>query len=115
MTGRRLLEGGCLALGFALATWYGGWWAIPGLAAVWQLIRRKEPAWLPALAASAAWAALLLLLPLGPLDRLDSRLSRLFFLPPLGATGMTLAFAGLVAWGAARVVAGLWAWKAPDQ
>jgi hypothetical protein len=107
MTGRRMLEGGCLAVGIALGTWYGGWWAIPPVAAVWQLIRRSEPAWLPALAACVGWAALLLLLPLGPLDRLDSRMSRLLYLPPLGATVVTLAFAAVLAWSAARLVRAL--------
>lgn len=108
MTRRRLLEGACLALGIALGTWYGGWWVIPSVAAAWQLVRRKEPGWLPALAACVGWAALLLLLPLGPLDRLDSRMSRLLYLPPLGATAVTLAFAALLAWSAARLVRALW-------
>ena len=108
MTPRRMLEGGCLAVGIALGTWYGGWWVIPPVAAVWQLIRSTEPSWLPALAAGLGWAALLLLLPLGPLDRLDGRLSRMLYLPPLGATGVTLAFAALIAWSSARVVRALW-------
>ncbi len=103
MSRRRALEGACLALLVALGSWYGGWWVIPPIVAVWQLIRPREPAWLPAIAASVAWGALLLLLPIGSLDRLDDRLSRMLYLPPLGATGVTLAFAALLAWSAARV------------
>lgn len=107
MTRRRTLEGGSLALVFALGTWYGGWWAIPPVAAVWQLARPREPAWLPALAACVGWGTLLLLLPIGPLDRLDGRMSRMLHLPPLGATGVTLAFAALLAWSAARAARSL--------
>lgn len=104
MTRTRLLEVVGLALLIALGTWHGGWWVIPSVAAVWQLIRRREPAWLAAVAGALGWAALLLVLPLGALDRLDGRLSRLVHLPPPGATMITLGFAALLGWSAARIV-----------
>jgi hypothetical protein len=107
VTRTRLLELVVLGLLIALGTWHGGWWVIPPVAAVWQLIRRREPAWLVALAAALGWAALLLVLPLGALDRLDGRLSRLVYLPPVGATGITLGYAALLGWSAARIVRAL--------
>ena len=87
-----------------LGTWFGGWWAVPAAAAVWQLVRPGEPAWLAGLSASAAWCGLLALLPWLPLARLAARLSGVFHLPPGGLLLLALGYAGLLAWSAARLV-----------
>jgi hypothetical protein len=104
MTARRLVEALALGIVLGLATWFGGWWAVPAGAAVWQLARPKEPAWLAGLGASLAWSGLLALQPWLPLARLAARLSGLFHLPPGGMLGVAVAYAGLLAWSAARLV-----------
>jgi hypothetical protein len=100
---RRAVEVGLVGLAMALGTWFGGWWSIPPLAAVWQLLRKSEPAWLAGLAAMCAWCGLLLMEPLPPLVRLTGRLSGVLHLPPGGALLLTLGYAGLLAWCAARL------------
>ena len=82
MTARRLAEVTLLTVLIGVATWFGGWWAAPIVAAAWQLIRRAEPSWLAGLAATLAWGGLLLRLPWLPLGRLVLRLSGVFHLPP---------------------------------
>ena len=100
----RLLEALALAVGMGLATWFGGWWAVPAVAAAWQLLRPTQPAWLAGLSASAAWGGLLALQPWLPLARLAARLSGLAHLPPGGVIVVALAYAWLIAWSAARLV-----------
>jgi hypothetical protein len=100
----RLLEALTLAVLMGLGTTFGGWWAVPAIAAVWQLLRPNHPAWLAALAASAAWGGLLALQPWLPLARLAARLSGVFHLPPGGVLVVALGYAWLLAWSAARLV-----------
>lgn len=104
MSRERLLEALALAVLMGLATWFGGWWAVPVVAAIWQLVRPKEPAWLASLSAGAAWSVLLALQPWLPLARLTARLSGVFHLPPGGVVLIALGYAGLLAWSAARLV-----------
>jgi len=100
----RLLEGVGLAVLMGLATWFGGWWAVPAVAVVWQLLRPAHPAWMAGLSGAAAWGVLLAFQPWLPLVRLAVRLSGLFHLPPGGVLMVALGYAGLLAWSAARVV-----------
>jgi hypothetical protein len=104
MTRRRLFEAVALAVVIGFATWFGGWWAVPPVAAVWQLVRPREPAWVASISASAAWCVLLLLQPWLPLARLAARVSGVFHLPPGGVLLLALGYAGLLAWSAARLV-----------
>jgi hypothetical protein len=104
MTRNRLLEVGLVAILMVLGIWFGGWWAAPAVAAVWQLIRPAEPSWLAGLAAALAWCGLLARLPWLPLGRLVMRLSGVFHLPPGGALLLALGYAYLLAWSAARLV-----------
>ena len=98
------LDVGILALLVGAGTWFGGWWAIPPLAALWQLLRRNEPAWRAGLAAALGWAVLMAREPWAPLGRLTVRVGGIFHLPPGGALVLALAFAWLLAWSAARLV-----------
>ena len=100
---RRAVEVGVVGFLLALGTWFGGWWSIPPVAAVWQLLRKSEPAWLAGLAGVLAWGGLLLLEPPLPLLRLTGRLSGVLHLPPGGALLVTLGYAGLLAWCSARL------------
>ena len=100
----RLREALALAVLMGLAIWFGGWWAVPALAAAWQLLRPTHPAWVAALGASAAWGGLLALQPWLPLARLVARLSAVFHLPPGGVLVVVLGYAWLLAWSAARLV-----------
>ena len=107
MTSRRLVEGLLVAVPIGLGTWFGGWWATPAVAAVWQLVRRAQPSWVAGFAAAAAWGGLLLRLPWWPLGRLVTRLSGVFHLPPGGAYLALLGYAWLLGWSAARLIRGL--------
>ena len=103
---RRPLEAAILAALIGLGTWFGGWWAILPVAALWQLVRRNEPSWLSGLAALIAWGVLLAVLPWLPLGRLSVRLSGVFHLPPGFALLLPLGYAWLLGWSAARLVRG---------
>jgi hypothetical protein len=103
MSRRRLLEIAALAVLMGLATWFGGWWSLPPIAAVWQLARRAESSWPAGLAALLAWGGLLAALPWLPLARLAVRLSGVFYLPPGAALLLPLGYAWLLAWSAARL------------
>jgi hypothetical protein len=107
VTPRRLLEGLLLAVLIGLGTWFGGWWAAPIVAAIWQAFRRAEPSWLAGFASAVAWGGLLLRLPWLPLGRLTARLSGVLHLPPGGALLAALGYAWLLGWSTARLVRGL--------
>ena len=104
MTRAALLDLAVLASLTAAGTWFGGWWAIPVLAALWQLLRPGAPAWRAGLAAALGWGVLVAREPWAPLARLTSRVSGVFHLPPGGALVVALGFAWLLAWSAARLV-----------
>jgi hypothetical protein len=106
MNRRQPLEVAILATLIGLGTWFGGWWAIIPLAALWQLIRRNEPSSLAGIAALVAWGVLLAALPWFPLGRLAVRLSGVFHLPPGSALLLPLGYAWLLGWSAARLVRG---------
>lgn len=95
-----------LALAIAVATAVAGWWAVPITSAVWTLaLPRRGGVLIAAFSGAAAWGILLLLLRRdGPVGAVDRVLSGTLQLPPGGAIGLTLAFAGLLA-GAAALVA----------
>lgn len=99
------------AVAFAAGTWALGWWTLPLIAAVWGFRGRVGDA---VVAATAAWGALLVVqttrAPLGPLLE---RLGGLFGVPPWALVVLTLAFAGLLAWSAATLVAGFRRGPAP--
>lgn len=104
MNRHRLLETAFLAALIGLGTWFGGSWVILPVAALWQLLRRKEPSWLAGLAALVAWSVLLATLPWFPLGRLAMRLSGVFHLPPGTALLLPLCYASLLGWSTARLV-----------
>jgi hypothetical protein len=96
-----------LSLGLAGATWFGGWWALAVIAALWGLLRPGPPG-RAGLAAVLAWAAILVgTIPLAPLARLVPRMGGLFGLPGWAALLLTLLYAGLLGWSAARLARGI--------
>lgn len=107
MTQQRALEVLVVAGAMGLGTWFGGWWAVPAIAAIWQVIRRRQPAALAGWAAFTAWLVLLATLPWQPLGRLALRLSVLVHLPAGSALLVPLGYAWLLAWSAARLVRGV--------
>lgn len=92
-----------VALLGAAGTWLGGWWVLPllGAAGGW---RGGRPI-LVGLGTALAWGMLFLLLPATPLGRLLTRLGTLAHLPGPALIALTLLFAGLLGWSAARLVA----------
>ncbi len=86
----------------AVGTWLGGWWAVPviGAACGW---RGGRPV-LVGVGTAIGWGALILLLPAAPLSRLLTRLGALAHLPGPALIALTLLFAGLLGWSAARLV-----------
>jgi hypothetical protein len=99
------------ALAFAAGTWGLGWWTLPLIAAACGLRCRVADT---VVAATLAWGALLVVqatrAPLGPLLE---RLGGLFGVPPWALMVLTLAFAGLLAWSAATLMAGFRRGPAP--
>ncbi|MBK6422462.1 MAG: hypothetical protein IPI38_17715 [Gemmatimonadetes bacterium] len=92
-----------LALLGAAGTWFGGWWALPIIGGVYGW-RGGRPL-LAGLGAALAWGALFLMLPAAPVGRLLTRLGALAHLPGPALIALTLLFAGLLGWSAARLVA----------
>jgi hypothetical protein len=100
----RRLGGIALAAGVVAAgTWLIGWWAVPVVTVLWQLVDRDGPPWRAAVAAPLAWGALLALIPLAPLGRLIPRLAGMFRLPSWALILLVLGYASLLGWSAARV------------
>lgn len=92
---------------FAAAAWMAPWWIVPIVAAGLALAfpRTCRPG-VTALAASAAWAAILVVSAVqGPVYRLAGELGGLVGLPALVPPLVTVAWAGLIAWSAAAVMA----------
>ncbi|MBP6669754.1 MAG: hypothetical protein KA180_09940 [Gemmatimonadales bacterium] len=92
-----------LALLGAAGTWLGGWWVLPVIGAVYGW-RGGRPL-LAGVGAALAWGVLFLMLPAAPLGRLLTRLGALAHLPGPALIALTLLFAGLLGWSAARLVA----------
>lgn len=97
-----------LLLLFAGGTWLAGWWAILILAALWGWFRWKEPVWRAALAAALVWGAFLLLAgPALTLIKLFDRLGRIFPAPGPAIALLSVVYAAVLAWAAARLMQGL--------
>lgn len=102
-----MIELGLLSLAFAGATWVGGWWTVPLVAAVWALLRQGVP-WRAGVAAAVAWGGLLgLTIPWPALLRLAQGLGGIIVLPAWAALFLPPLFALLLAWSAARVASAL--------
>jgi hypothetical protein len=95
-----------LAALFAAGTWFIGWYSVPGIAAVYALLLRSRTAPSEAtLAAVLAWGALLARVALHPaFTTLLSRLTVLFGMQGTFVLVLTIVFAAVLAWSAARVV-----------
>lgn len=87
----------------ALGTWVMGWWVVPLVAFGWGIASSPALPWLAGLAGAAAWGVLLSGAPWDALRRLAPRMGGVFHLPGWGMVILTLAFAGLLGWSAARV------------
>jgi hypothetical protein len=94
-----------LTLIIMAGTWVVGWWAVPVLAACWQVLRPEGVPLQAGRCAFSAWGLLLLLLPLAPLGRLAGRLAGVFQLPVPMTWLLAPFFAALLAWSAARLTA----------
>lgn len=92
-----------VALLGVVGTWLGGWWVLPVIGAAYGW-RGGRPL-LAGLGAALAWGVLFLALPAAPLGRLLTRLGALAHLPGPALVALTLLFAGLLGWSAARLVA----------
>lgn len=95
-----------LSIAMAACTWFVGWYAVPVLAAIYALLLRKPYASGDAsLAALLAWGALLARVAAAPpFPTLLDRLGGIFPIPGTAVVAVTLVFAVLLAWSAARVV-----------
>jgi hypothetical protein len=105
----RATSGGTVVLlgaAMAVGTWSMGWWTVPAVAAVWGILVGTTRPWLAGLAAATAWGALLAGAPWDAFRRLAPRLGGIFHLPGWGMVALTLGFAWLLGWSAARVGAG---------
>ena len=107
---RALLQALLLSGGFALATAMLGWLAVPGVAFIWGIVRRHDsrPALVAMGAAGMAWTWLIAWNAAvgargGEVFELLTRAAGVFALPEVGFVALTLAFAMLLAWGAAAV------------
>jgi hypothetical protein len=92
-----------LTLVMAGGTWIAGWWIVPMAAFGWGILSRLARPRIAGLAGAAAWGALLAGAPWDALHRLAPRLGGIFHLPGWGMVMLTLAFAWLLGWSAARV------------
>ena len=92
-----------LTLAFYLATRFGGWWAVPIIAAVWGALSWGDGL-VAAIAVCIAWTALLARdAAFGPFGDLAATLGALFHARPALVIALTLIFPMLLAWSAAVV------------
>jgi hypothetical protein len=96
-----------LGLLLAAATWVCGWWGVPLGSAIWAVVRDGHRAWIAGLAGGLAWGGLLLTLPLAPLHRTADRLGAVFNLPAAAPLAVTVLYAALLGWSAARLASAL--------
>lgn len=89
----------------AVGTWTVGWWTVPMVAAGWGILFGAPRPWLAGLAGALAWGVLLAGAPWDALRRLAPRLGGIFHLSGWGMVALTLGFAWLLGWSAARAVA----------
>lgn len=107
---RALVTFPALLVAFGLATVFGGWWALPIVAAIWALAQpeARRPGATAALAAAAAWMALLLWTgasgSIGPVARL---LGGIFGTASVVVIAFTLVFPAVLAGSTASLVAAL--------
>lgn len=100
-------------LAFALTTWLLGWWAVPAIAALVVLVFGRWDGLPPApsdvaLGAVLGWALLLALQARAAgFGALLAALGGILRVGSVGVLLVTLLFAGLLAWGTAALVAGL--------
>lgn len=105
---RPAIVGVLLALAFALATVWLGWWAVPLIGAIWGAFKAsgERPGPSTAAAAAAGWALLLLWRATqGPIVELADKVGAILRLPGVGFMALTLAFAALLAGSAAGLAA----------
>jgi len=95
-----------LGAAMAVGTWSMGWWTVPVVSAGWGILVGTSRPWLAGIAAVSGWGALLAWAPWDALRRLAPRLGGIFDLPGWGMIALTLGFAWLLGWSAARVGTG---------
>lgn len=95
-----------LAIVFAVATYFLGWWCVPALGAAYGVaMRRPSASGEAALAVLLGWGALLARVAMVPaFTTLVARLGGIFPLPGAGVVVLTLLFAMALAWSSARLV-----------
>jgi hypothetical protein len=96
-----------LCAAMAVGTWTVGWWTVPMVAAGWGILSGTPSPWLAGLAGALAWGVLLAGAPWEALGRLTPRLGGIFHLAGWGMVVLTLGFAWLLGWSAARAGAGI--------
>ncbi len=98
-----------LVLLMVLLTWWGGWWGVPLVAAMWAWWTGwRRRAWRPALAAALAWGGLLLAAGQErPLSLLVSRLGDVLGVPGVALALLAPLYAAVIAWAAARLMQGI--------
>ncbi len=99
-----------LSLAFALGTWFGGWWMVPVIGALYGAwgMRQRVTIVTALLASVAAWGALLALAAMaGPMARLLAVLGGILHMPGAALIVLTLAYGGLLAVTSAVVARGL--------
>ena len=104
MSARRVAGFVGLAGSFMLATWIGGWWTVPIVAAVAGFMRLR-PRWI-ALGASLAWLVLLGVDAAAggeAFGRLVVLLSGVLGFPAIAVTVLTVVFPGVLGWSAGVV------------
>ena len=102
------LRAALVAIIIAACTWFGEWWCVPVVGALYVLARRSSAAPIEAgLGAMLAWGVLFLVNAGQPaFSVLLTRLGGVFPMPGAIVLMIAVLFAGLLAWSAGRVVLG---------
>jgi len=99
-----------LSLAFALATWIGGWWAVPVLGGAWGLVQRRSfmRAPMAGLAGAAGWALLLTWQATrGPVAEVAAAIGPVLSLSGSQFFLLTVGFAAVLGWAATATTGGL--------